>query len=184
MDPRLSGPFSGPQRSGITHPYVQLRQSHSVSRRSRFARRRPSAKTAASTLVTTLRQDSRDSRIQSCRQIIPHSKCYNTLTSMRPVINSDIYLCMMTPIIKRRNLSGYEKITTCKLCSYGDPKYLRHPLQLQHIYLHLVIHREGFTSNDLQNHYTSIFFFARFHSKTRIFILTSEGLQPTPRRCS
>ena len=68
------------------------------------------------------------------------------------------YLCMAIPTIKRRDLNGYEKITTCKLCSYGDPKYLHHPLQLQHIYLHIDLHREGFTSNDLQNHYTSIFF--------------------------
>ena len=34
---------------------------------------------------------------------------YNALTSMRVVINSDRYLCIMIPTIKRRNLGDYEE---------------------------------------------------------------------------
>ena len=53
------------------------------------------------------------------------SKHYNAPISMRTVMDSDRYLCMASPTIKRRDLSDYKKIITCKTCSYIDPKYPR-----------------------------------------------------------
>jgi len=61
----------------------------------------------------------------------PRFKRYNTHISMRVIMDSDGYHCMTIPTIKRRELGCYEKITTCKSCSNGDPKYLCHQLQSQ-----------------------------------------------------
>ena len=60
----------------------------------------------------------------------PHSKRYNAPISMWVVMNSGRYLCVTIPTIKRRDLSGYEKITTCKSYRYRDPEFLRPQLQL------------------------------------------------------
>ena len=38
-------------------------------------------------------------------------------------MNGGGYPGMAIPAIKRRNLSGYKKIVTCKSCGYADPKY-------------------------------------------------------------
>jgi len=40
---------------------------------------------------------------------------------MQAVMNNGRYLCIASPTIKRRDLSGYKKIITCKSCNYVDP---------------------------------------------------------------
>ena len=50
------------------------------------------------------------------------SKYYNAPASMRVVMDSDVYLHMTIPTIKRRDSGGYEKFVTCKSCSYGDSR--------------------------------------------------------------
>jgi len=47
----------------------------------------------------------------------PRFQHYNVPTSMQAVMNNDGYLCMTIPIIKRRDLGDYKKITTCRSCS-------------------------------------------------------------------
>jgi len=77
-------------------------------------RQKTSMKTVASMMIIAERHDPCDSRIQLCCQIIPHSKCYNTPTSTRAIMDSGEYLCMTIPPIKRCDLGGYEKITMFK----------------------------------------------------------------------
>ena len=55
----------------------------------------------------------------------PRSKCYNTPISKRAVMGSDRSLCMAISTIKRRDLGSYENSIMCRLCNYGDPKYLQ-----------------------------------------------------------
>ena len=55
-------------------------------------------------------------RLSSC------SKCYNTLTSIRVVMDSSEYLCMAI-LDQAAQSCGYKKIVTCKSCSCGDPMY-------------------------------------------------------------
>jgi len=73
----------------------------------------------------------------------PHTKCYNVPTSMRGVMDSDRYLCIMIPMIKWCDLGSCEKITMWKTCSYWDPKYWHHQLQLQQeIYTSISMEKE------------------------------------------
>ena len=75
-------------------------------------------------------------------RLSPCSKRYNAPTSMRVVVDGDKYLCMIMPTIKQRDLGGYEKITTCKSRSCGDPKYSYHQLWLHRVYVYLDLYRE------------------------------------------
>jgi len=92
-------------------------------------------------------------------------RCHNASTTMRVVMDGGGYLCVIIPTIKRRDLGGYKKVTTCKSCSYRDLKFLHPQWQLQQVYLHLDLHRERglfliTTENTTRKHD-----FVCFHSK-------------------
>ena len=107
---------------------------------------------------------------------------------MRAVMDSGKYLCITISKTKRRNLDGYEKITTCTSCSYGDPEFPRSQLQLQHVHIHLDLDWERYslliTSENITH--TSILWFPQ----TRILIFTPEVFgrhytgAPGVKRCS
>ena len=59
--------------------------------------------------------------------------------SMLVVMNSDTYLCMTIPTIKRHDLDGCEKITTFRLCSCRDLKHLYVHQQLGHVLILLLL---------------------------------------------
>jgi len=69
--------------------------------------------------------------------IFPRSK-YSVLVG--EVMNSGEYLSIPIPTIKYSNLSGYEKISTYKLCSYGDARNSLHQLQRYKVLFHLKIY--------------------------------------------
>ena len=88
----------------------------------------------------------------------------------------------MIPTIKLCDLGGYEKITTCKSCSYGDSKYLHHQLQLQRVYLHSISMEKGASFRLPQKTlHTSTLMLTLL--QMRILILTPEGLRPVPHQC-
>ena len=141
MDPRRSGPFPGPQRSGTIYPDAQLRWSYSASRRPQPPRRR---------------------RYENCRLYAGYSLAEwflrfmssitqpdhpHVQTLQRPYINAG---CFGWWRISRRNNPNNQAaqygqlrgITKCKSCSYGDPKFSHPQLQLQQIYLDLDLHRK------------------------------------------
>jgi len=55
-----------------------------------------------------------DSRISYPARSSSRSKCYNAPTSMRIVMDSERYLCIMIPTIKRCDPGSYEEIPTSK----------------------------------------------------------------------
>ena len=65
--------------SGIIHPNVQLERNYSTSRRPRHPQQRPSAKTPASTLDTTQRQDFLICEVSYTVRLSSRSKCFSTL---------------------------------------------------------------------------------------------------------
>jgi len=72
-------------------------------------------------------------------RLSPRSKSVNIFILVEVVRDSGGYLCISIPTIKHSNLSSYEKIATCKLCSYGDPKYSCHQLQCHRVFMHLEV---------------------------------------------
>jgi len=92
-------------------------------------------------------------------QIISTFKRYNALTSMRPVMSGGAYLCVIISTIMQSNLDSYEKITTCKSCSYGDPKFSHPQLHLQpYIFTPRSPSRKGFASDYHRKYYTQALF--------------------------
>ena len=87
-------------------------------------------------------------------------------------------LCVIIPTIKRDDLGGYEEITTCKSCSYEDPKFLHPQLQLQQVYLHIVLHGESGSLLITAENTTDKL------SKQEFSFLCLRGLRPAPHRCS
>jgi len=127
MDLRLLGPFPWPQRSGIIHSNAQrwLQLSGMI----------PAIHIFSYTTISS-----------------PHSKCYNTPTSMRVVMDGSEYPYVIIPIIKRPDLGGYKKISTCKLWSYGYLKFSHPQLQLQQVYLYLDLYgQKGSLLNTTEN---------------------------------
>ena len=74
-------------------------------------------------------------------KLSPHSKCYNTPPSMRVVIDSGRYLCMIILLIKRRDLNDYKEIITYR-SAVAEIQNTRCILTASQIFIHL-LHREG-----------------------------------------
>jgi len=122
--------------------------------------------------------------IHRFRYVVRSSRCskrYDAPTSMRAVMDSDGYLCVMIPTIKRCGLGSYEEIIMCKSCNYGDPEFSRPQLQLQQIYIHLDLNWEKnsflITTGNITHNYSLL-------SSSKDTILTSEGFRPAPHWCS
>ena len=69
------------------------------------------------------RHDLRDLRSSYAAISSSRSKLYNASLLMQVVMDSDIYLCMNIPIIKRGDPGGHKKFITCRSCNYEDLKY-------------------------------------------------------------
>ena len=69
----------------------------------------------------TQQQDSLIHGVSDAVRLSPRSKCFSAHISVGTVMDSWGYLCTLIPTIRRYYLSSYEKIATCKSCSYGDP---------------------------------------------------------------
>ena len=129
-----------------------------------------SLKPTSPALVTAGWHNSRDSWIQSCCQIVHTFK-----TLQHPFIN---YICMAILTIKC-DLSSYKKIITYRLYSGWDPKYPTTLTTKSSNLYKSFSNEKGELLITTESPIHSIFF--AFLQK---MILTPEGLQSAPHRCS